>query len=169
MGAEQSVHPLDPLPKTKQVGSRALVILPSAPSQTGSAPIMFFLGGGEWMYALPASCRTTFSENKLGTTKKKWRTAAHCAKRLQITSGKWKKNISRRWGGVCVRWAGGGVYFDRPVTVVALKRLSAGVFAVVPRQLVAPGESPLAAFPRALVRLLTCRRRRRRRRKERKN
>lgn len=45
--------------------------------------------------------------------------------------------------------------FDRPVTVVALKRLGAGVFAVVPRQLVAPGESPLAALPRALVRLLT--------------
>lgn len=53
--------------------------------------------------------------------------------------------------------------FDRPVTVVALKRFSAGVFAVVPRQLVAPGESPFAAFPRALVRLLTCGRRRRRR------
>lgn len=45
--------------------------------------------------------------------------------------------------------------FDRPVTVVALKRLGAGVFAVVPRQLVTPGESPLAALPRALVRLLT--------------
>lgn len=39
--------------------------------------------------------------------------------------------------------------------MVALKRLGAGVFAVVPRQLVAPGESPLAALPRALVRLLT--------------
>lgn len=50
---------------------------------------------------------------------------------------------------------GGGV--DVPVTVVALERLRAGVFAVVPRQFVAPGESPLAAFPRALVRLLTCR------------
>lgn len=45
--------------------------------------------------------------------------------------------------------------FDRPVTVVALKRLGAGVLAVVPSQLVAPGESPLAALPRALVRLLT--------------
>lgn len=44
---------------------------------------------------------------------------------------------------------------DRPVAVVALKRFGAGVFAVVPRQLVAPGESPLAALPRALVRLLT--------------
>jgi len=62
--------------------------------------------------------------------------------------GKWKKNIQGRGkeGEVC---------FDRPVTVVALKRLGAGVFAVVPRQLVAPGESPLAALPRALVRLLT--------------
>lgn len=46
MGAEQSMHPLDPLPMTEQVGSRALVILPSAPSQTGSAPIVFFFGGG---------------------------------------------------------------------------------------------------------------------------
>lgn len=45
--------------------------------------------------------------------------------------------------------------FDRPVTVVALKRLGASVFAVVPRQLVAPGKSPLAALPRALIRLLT--------------
>lgn len=45
--------------------------------------------------------------------------------------------------------------FDRPVTVVALKRLGAGVFAVVPCQLVAPGKSPLASLPRALVRLLT--------------
>lgn len=45
---------------------------------------------------------------------------------------------------------------ETPVTVVALKRLGAGVFAVVPRQLVAPGESPLTALPRALVRLLTC-------------
>lgn len=49
MGAEQSVHPLDPLPKTEQVGSRTLVILPSAPSQTGSAPVMVIFweeGGG---------------------------------------------------------------------------------------------------------------------------
>lgn len=41
----------------------------------------------------------------------------------------------------------GDLCFDRPVTVVALKRLGTGVFAVVPRQLVAPGESPLAALP----------------------
>lgn len=46
------------------------------------------------------------------------------------------------------RWA-------RPVTVVALEGLGASVFPVVPRQLVAPGESPLAALPRALVGLLT--------------
>lgn len=45
------------------------------------------------------------------------------------------------------RWA-------RPVTVVALEGLGASVFPVVPRQLVAPGESPLAALPRALVGLL---------------
>lgn len=49
----------------------------------------------------------------------------------------------------------GELCFDRPVTVVALKRLGASVFAVVPCQLVAPGKSPLATLPRALVRLLT--------------
>lgn len=57
---------------------------------------------------------------------------------------KWeaKTRVSRGW-----RWA-------RPVTVVALEGLGASVFPVVPRQLVAPGESPLAALPRALVGLL---------------
>lgn len=99
MGAEQSVHPLDPLPKTEQVGSRALVILPSAPSQTGSAPIMFFGevwgGGGAPCQLLVALLfrKTNWVQQKNKTKTRAWRTAAHCAKRLQITSGKWKKNI----------------------------------------------------------------------------
>jgi len=70
-------------------------------------------------------------------------------KYFKTTLGGWEKKRrqeSERGKELCV---------DRPVTVVALKRLGAGVFAVVPRQLVAPGESPLAALPRALVRLLT--------------
>lgn len=37
--------------------------------------------------------------------------------------------------------------FDIPVTVVTLKRLCARVFAVVSRQLIAPGEPPLTALP----------------------
>lgn len=44
-----------------------------------------------------------------------------------------------------------------PVAVVTLEGLGAGVLAVVPSQLVAAGKAPLAAFPGAFVRLLTCR------------
>lgn len=36
---------------------------------------------------------------------------------------------------------------ETPVAVIALERLCAGVFAVMPRQLIAPCETPLAAFP----------------------
>lgn len=75
MGAEQSVHPLDPLPKTEQVGSRALVILPSAPSQTGSAPIMFFFGWGgvvrRWRCALTSLLSHFFFVKQTGYDKKK--------------------------------------------------------------------------------------------------
>ena len=46
---------------------------------------------------------------------------------------------------------------EAPVAVLALEGLEAGVLAVVPRQLVGPREPPLAAVPRATVRLLTCR------------
>lgn len=42
-----------------------------------------------------------------------------------------------------------------PVAVGTLEGLGPGVFAVVPRQLVAPGETPLTALPGALVRFLT--------------
>ena len=43
---------------------------------------------------------------------------------------------------------------ERPGTKFTLERLLTRVLAVVPRQLVRPGELPLAALPRALVRLL---------------
>ena len=45
---------------------------------------------------------------------------------------------------------------ERPGTEFTLERLLTRVLAVVPRQLVRPGELPLAALPRALVRLLPC-------------
>lgn len=38
----------------------------------------------------------------------------------------------------------------------ALEGFGPGVFAVVPGQLVRPGEAPVAVLPRATVRLLTC-------------
>lgn len=44
-----------------------------------------------------------------------------------------------------------------PVTMVAFKGLCTRVLSVMPRELVAPCKTPLAPFPRALVRLLTCR------------
>lgn len=43
-----------------------------------------------------------------------------------------------------------------PVAVVAFKGLCTCVFPVVPCELVASCKTPLASFPRALVRLLTC-------------
>lgn len=43
---------------------------------------------------------------------------------------------------------------EAALAVAAAERLGAGVLAVVPRQLVRPGEAPLAALPGALVRLL---------------
>lgn len=46
----------------------------------------------------------------------------------------------------------------RSLTKMALERLLARVFAIVPRQLVRSCEFPRAAFPRALVRLLACNR-----------
>ena len=45
---------------------------------------------------------------------------------------------------------------EAALAVDAFERLGAGVFAVVARQFVAAREPPLAALPRALVRLLTC-------------
>ena len=48
---------------------------------------------------------------------------------------------------------------EAPVAVLALEGLEASVLAVVPCQLVGPCEPPLAAVPRATVRLLTCRER----------
>lgn len=44
-----------------------------------------------------------------------------------------------------------------PVTMVAFKGLCTRVLSVMPCELVAPCKTPLAPFPRALVRLLTCR------------
>lgn len=44
-----------------------------------------------------------------------------------------------------------------PVTMVAFKGLCTRVLSVMPRELVAACKTPLAPFPRALVRLLTCR------------
>lgn len=43
-----------------------------------------------------------------------------------------------------------------PVAVAALERFRARVLPVVARQLVAAGETPLAALPRALVGFLAC-------------
>lgn len=43
-----------------------------------------------------------------------------------------------------------------PVAVSALERFRARVLPVVARQLVAAGEAPLAALPRALVRFFAC-------------
>lgn len=45
---------------------------------------------------------------------------------------------------------------ETPVAVVTLKGLCTRVFPVVPRELIAPCKTPLASFPWALVRLLTC-------------
>ena len=45
---------------------------------------------------------------------------------------------------------------EAAIAVHALERLGARVLAVVARQLVGAREPPLAALPRALVRLLTC-------------
>ena len=45
---------------------------------------------------------------------------------------------------------------EAALTAVTLERLGARVFAVVPGQLVGAGEPPLAALPRAPVRLLAC-------------
>lgn len=45
---------------------------------------------------------------------------------------------------------------ETPVAVAAFERLGASVFPVVTGQLVRPREPPLAALPRALVRLLAC-------------
>lgn len=44
---------------------------------------------------------------------------------------------------------------EAPVAVAALERLGARVLAIVAGQLVAACEPPLAALPRALVRLFT--------------
>lgn len=43
---------------------------------------------------------------------------------------------------------------EAALAVAAAERLGASVLAVVPRQLIRPGETPLAALPGALVRLL---------------
>ncbi len=48
-------------------------------------------------------------------------------------------------------WAG-----ESSLAHVALKRPVSGVFPVVTRQLVWPGELPATAFPAAVVGLLTC-------------
>lgn len=45
---------------------------------------------------------------------------------------------------------------ETPVAVVAFKGLCTCVFPVVPCELIAPCKTPLASFPGALVRLLTC-------------
>ena len=45
---------------------------------------------------------------------------------------------------------------EAAVAELALERLGARVLPVVTRQLIRPGEAPLAARPRALVRLLAC-------------
>lgn len=144
VGTEQNKHPLDSHWKTEQVGS-CMCCRGAHISNPASTLLNWVSTKHNWVRYQPVVA--LLSETKL-CTKKQRENPAHCAGGT-TSNNPWKmeeRHITEGMGEMC---------FDRPVTVVALKRLSTGVFAVVPRQLVAPGESPLAAFPRALVRLLT--------------
>ena len=63
--------------------------------------------------------------------------------------------VSARQVSACVQRQVVGAR-ERPIAVVALERLGAGVLAQVPRQLVGPREPPAAVGVRAAERTLAC-------------
>lgn len=70
-----------------------------------------------------------------------------------LVSGSWRLHASHKSPRFLNTLLGAAL----PVTMVAFKGLCTRVLSVMPRELVAPCKTPLAPFPRALVRLLTCR------------
>lgn len=70
-----------------------------------------------------------------------------------LVSGSWRLHVGHKSPRFLNTLLGAAL----PVTMVAFKGLCTRVLSVMPRELVAPCKTPLAPFPRALVRLLTCR------------